>query len=228
MSQQFVAGSVIGLVRHVGLYHVSRGYEFYLTGSVPERKREAPEEVDRSIVDKYRIAMSKYARHRQRRAGAAAVAYYRHGDFWVMLATRGKHRFFEDNAHAIKNLRRQPLVIGGYSIGIKGGKLQVELAEKFYREIRGYLVNQALHRSAARLAQEFYELPVEPFGPVQKQLRQILREVNVERKAAGMAKVPGHVIPCRLRIVRLQDADGLFDHALAPLVDRGMMEGGGA
>lgn len=207
MGQQFVASSVVGFVRHLALYHVNRGYEFYLTGRVPERKQSHPEEVDRAIVEKYGIAMSKYARHRRRRAGEAAVAYYRHGDFWVMVATEGVHRFFEDNAGGIKSFRRHPLVFGGYSISIKAGKLHVQLADDFYREIRGYLVNQAVHRSASRLAQEIYELPVEPFGPVQRQLRKILREVNAERKTAGMARVPGRAIPCRLRIVRLQDAD---------------------
>lgn len=207
MEQRFEALSVVGLIRHLALYHVNRGYEFYVTGRIPERKRGTPEDVDRAIVAKYGIAMSKYARHRRRRAGAAAVAYYRYGDFWVMVATEGKHRFFEENAGVIRNFRRQPLVFGGYSIGINAGKLSVQLADDFYREVRGYLINQAVHRSAARLAKEFYELPVEPFGPVQRQLRKILREVNLERKAAGMAKVPGRAIPCRLRIVRLQDED---------------------
>lgn len=205
MGQQFVASSVVGFVRHLALYHVNRGYEFYLTGRVPERKRATPAEVDRAIVEKYGVAMSKYARHRRRRAGEAAVAYFRHGDFWVMVATEGAHRFFDDNSDSIKSFRRQPLVFGGYSIGIRAGKLHVQLADDFYRELRGYLVNQSVHRSAARLAREIYELPVEPFGPVQRQLRNILREVNAERKAAGMARVPGRAIPCRLRIVRLID-----------------------
>jgi hypothetical protein len=207
MNRQHVATSIVGLVRHLALYHVNRAYEFYLTGTVPERKRATPEEVDRAIIDKYRIAMSKYARHRQRRAGAAAVAYYRLGNFWVMVATCGKHRFFEDNAGSIKSFRRQPLVYGGYSIGIKNDRLHVRLADEYFREIRGYLVNQAVHRSAARLAKELYELPVEPFGPVQRQLRKILREVNAERKSAGMPRVPGRAIPCRLRVVRLTDRD---------------------
>lgn len=207
MEQRFEALSVVGLIRHLALYHVNRGYEFYVTGRIPERKRATPEDVDRAIVAKYGIAMSKYARHRRRRAGAASVAYYRHGDFWVMLATAGKHRFFEENAGVIRNFRRQPLVFGGYSIGIKNDKLHVALADDLFREIRGFLVNQAVHRSAARLTREFYELPVEPFGQVQRQLRKILREVNAERKAAGMSKVPGRAIPCRLRIVRLEDED---------------------
>ena len=205
MNQQIVASSVVGFVRHLALYHVNRGYEFYLTGYIPSRKRSHPEGVARAIVEKYGIAISKYARHRRRRAGEAAVAYYRHDDLWVMVATEGSHRFFDDNAGIIKSFRRQPLVYGGYSISIKAGKLNVQLADEFYRELRGYLVNQAVHRSAARLAQEIYELPVEPFGPVQRQLRKILREVNAERKTAGMARVPGRAIPCRLRIVRLID-----------------------
>lgn len=207
MEQRFVAASVVGFIRHIALYHVNRGYEFYLTGCIPERKRTHPEVVDRAIVEKYGVAMSKYARHRRRRAGEAAVAYYRHGHFWVMVATEGTHRFFDENKERIKNFRRNPLVFGGYSIGIKDDKLHVALADDFYRELRGYLVNQAVHRSAARLANEVYELPVEPFGPVQRQLRRILREVNAERKTAGMARVPGRAIPCRLRIVRIQDVD---------------------
>lgn len=227
MRQQYVAASVVGFVRHLALYHVSRGYEFYLTGCIPERKRSAPEEVDRAMVEKYGVAMSKYARHRRRRAGEAAVAYLRHGDFWVMLATAGRHRFFDENDDSIKNFRRRPLVFGGYSIGIRSGKLHVELADDFYRELRGYLVNQAVHRSAARLAQEIYELPIEPFGPVQRQVRKILREVNAERKTAGMVRVPGRAIPCRLRVVRLQDSDW---HPSVPWVkdtDSGILATGG-
>ncbi|MBY0587182.1 hypothetical protein K2X85_08400 [bacterium] len=207
MEQRVVAASVVGFIRHLALYHVNRGYEFYLTGRVPERKRWQPEEVDRAIVEKYGIAMSKYTRHRRRRAGEAAVAYYRHGEFWVMVATEGAHRFFDENKESIKSFRRQPLVFGGYSIGIKNDKLHVQLADDLFRELRGYLVNQAVHRSAARLAKEIYELPVEPFGPVQRQLRKILREVNAERKTAGMVRVPGRAIPCRLRVVRLTDRD---------------------
>lgn len=228
MNQRYVAASIVGLVRHLALYHVNRGYEFYVTGAVPERKRFQPEDVDRAIVEKYRIGISKYARHRQRRAGAAAVAYYRHGDFWVMVATAGRHRFFEDNVCAIQSFRRRPLVIGDYSIGIKADKLHVQLADDFYRELRGYLVNQAVHRSTARLAQEFYELPIEPFGPVQRQLRKILREVNAERKTAGLAKVPGRVIPCRLRIVRLQDVDRQSDDIWGEATNRDMIVAGGS
>ena len=227
MRQQYVAASVVGFVRHLALYHVSRGYEFYLTGHVPERKRAAPEEVDQAMVDKYGVAMSKYARHRRRRAGDAAVAYLRHGDFWVMLATAGRHRFFDVNADSIKNFRRRPLVFGGYSIGLRSGKLHVELADDFYRELRGYLVNQAVHRSAARLTQEIYELPIEPFGPVQRQMRKILREVNAERKTAGMARVPGRAIPCRLRVVRLQDSDWHPSVPWGKEADSGILVGGG-
>lgn len=227
MSQQYVAASVVGFVRHLALYHVSRGYEFYLTGYVPERKRSSPEEVDRAMVEKYGVAMSKYARHRRRRAGEAAVAYLRHGDFWIMVATAGRHRFFDENADSIKSFRRRPLVFGGYSIGIRSGKLHVELADDFYRELRGYLVNQAVHRSAKKLVEEIYEIPVEPFGPVQRQLRKILREVNAERKTAGMARVPGRAIPCRLRVVRLSDQDG-GEPALVPTLLGHAIAGAGA
>lgn len=211
MSQQFVAASVVGLVRHLALYYVNRGYEYYVTGCIPKRKQSRPEDIDRAMIEKYGIAMSKYTRYRRRHAGAASVAYFRHGNFWVVVATEGAHQFIEQNAAILREFRRQPLVFGGYSIGIKEGKLHVALADDLFREFRGYLVNQAVYRSAATLAKEFYELPAEPFGPVQRQLRQILREVNAERKAAGMARVPGRAIPCQLRIIRLQDRDWLFE-----------------
>lgn len=142
-----------------------------LTGRIPERKRKQPEEVDWGIVEKYGIAMSKYARHRRRRAGEAAV--------------------------------------------------------EFHRALRGYLVNQAVLRSSSRLAQEFYELPVELFGPVQRQLRKLLREVNAERKTAGLSRIPGRVIPCWLRIVRLTDCDPPSNPSLGVEPGHGMMMSGG-
>ncbi len=164
----------------------------------PERKRATPEEVDRAIIDKYRVAMSKYARHRQRQAGAAAVAYYRHGNLWVMVATCGS----TDSSRTMRQhqkLSPSAAVYRGIFNHIKADKLHVQLTDDFYRELRGYLVNQRCIDLRQDSPRSFMSCR-STLRAVQRQLRKILREVNAERKSAGMPRVPGRAIPCRLRV----------------------------
>ena len=106
-------------VRHVAVNLVSRGYFFYVTGEIPAHKD--PAATDAKIVRHYGTDISKWTRYRQRRRGCASVQYLRHGHRFVLLATHGAHRFFQDEADVIRDLRQQPLRLFGYSIKYRDG-----------------------------------------------------------------------------------------------------------
>jgi len=55
-----------------------------------------------------------------------------------------------------------------------------------------------------------YQVPVEPYAPVRRQLLIILREVNRARKAAGLAKIPTEVLVLKRRVVRPFQAGSQF------------------
>src|SRR5262245_44493132 len=90
------ATSVAGFIQQLAVAYVGGGYWYYVTGSVPERKD--PRVVDEKLVARYGIGLSKWARARRKQAGWASVQYIRHQRFFVLLATHGKHRFFEEEA----------------------------------------------------------------------------------------------------------------------------------
>src|SRR5262249_58694975 len=51
---------------------------------------------------------------------AVWVQSVRHREFFVLLATDGRHAFFEEEA-GIRDVRKTPIVHAGYSIGHRGG-----------------------------------------------------------------------------------------------------------
>lgn len=50
--------------------------------------------MDTKLIDRYDIGLSKWVKRRQFQQGYAKVQYIRYRRFFVLLATRGMHRFF--------------------------------------------------------------------------------------------------------------------------------------
>jgi hypothetical protein len=61
----------------------------------------------------------------------------------------------------------------------------VQIGRERYRELRAFFLDIATHRTTEVLAQEFWNVPFEPYAPVRKQLLNLLRLVNAERQSAG-------------------------------------------
>jgi hypothetical protein len=61
--------SLGGFVQQLAVSYVARGYRFYVTGHVPERKD--PRSVDEKLIDRYGIDVSKSERSRRKMAGGA-------------------------------------------------------------------------------------------------------------------------------------------------------------
>lgn len=179
-------------VQQLAISYIGSGYWFYVTGVIPERK--SPELVDQKLIQKFNIGISKWARARRKQAGHANVHYLRFGRFFVLIATRGKHPFFEEHPD-FKDVRRDPVKFGGYSISYKFGvdrkwHSSVRIHPEEYRKLKAHLVGLSTCRSVENLSEEFRRVRFEPYAPIRRQLLNILRAVNRERLSAGFEPVP--------------------------------------
>lgn len=206
------ATSVAGFVQQIACCYLRHGYWWYVTGCIPVGKNRG--EVDRKLIEKYGIAVSESTRARRKRAGQANLQYLRFQEFFVLLATRGKHIFFEEEAPCIRDIRRYPLRFAGYSISYrKGGRTRsgepdprrhahVEIERQRYLDVRAQLLELSVRRSADHLARAIYQLPFEPYAPIRRQFLRLLRDVNEARRQAGFRPIPTEILPLRRRVVR--------------------------
>ena len=212
MQYRSEATSVEGFVQQLACCYLRHGYWWYVTGCVPANKD--PGLVDQKLLEKYNIAVSESTRARRKQLGKANLQYLRHERFFVLLATKGEHRIFEEEAAGIRDIRRCPLRFFGYSISYRrGGRTRageqdprwhahVEIERQQFLALKARFLDLALHRSAENLALAFYRLPYEPYAPVRRQLLLLHRAVNQARKRAGFARLPIEVLPMRRRIVK--------------------------
>lgn len=180
------ATSVGGFVQQLAVSYLANGYWHYVTGSIPERYD--PRAVDRGIIGRYGIDVSRWKRRRARQAGEAALQYLRHGRFYVILATEGRHAFFRNEA-GICDARRVSIKFHGYAVGYSGGHARVVIERGEYKRLLGHFLEIAVRRSAESLGAELRGLPFEPYAPVRRQYLCILRAVNKARKTAGLPPV---------------------------------------
>ena len=201
MSDSFVATSLSGFIQQLAVCLVGRGYWFYVQGTVPDGKD--PANVDAKLTKRYRADISKWARLRRKRAGFANVAYLRVGRKFVLVATHGLGEFFEEEGELIRDARREPIKVGGYAIGFRGGHVSVRIDLARYGEIRAYLLDIACRRGVPDLVTEVSRvLSFEPYAGVRSQTACILRAVNRSRAAAGLEPVPQTCLRTRRKVVR--------------------------
>lgn len=192
------------------------GYTYFVQGEVPERK--LPEAVDLKLLTKYEPAAAASTRYRRKRRGLANVHYVRHGRDWVLLATPGKHRLFEEER--MLSLRDTPIRVGGYAISLRrdgsekrGGRFKlrvhVRIDKPEYLGLRDELLELATRRSREYLEARVWDSGFEPYAPVHRQLRAIVRQVNERRRRAGLERLS----PSCVRIYRTLPKH--FDRAIS-------------
>ena len=176
------------------------------------------EEHDRRLLSKFDVARSKWSRYRRRqRTGPdgrplANVQYLRYGDFWVLLATDGHHRFFLEHTQQTNDgrtldrqfldVRETPIVFGGYSVS-HHGKASVRISRRAYRELKAHFQSLSTrYLTTDRLEHEFGRSPFEPYAGVTRQMFAVWRAVNRQRKTAGLPLVPSSCIRVKRQVVR--------------------------
>ena len=218
MEYRFEATSVEGFVQMLASNYLPHGYWFYVTGRIPEGK--SANSIDEKILAKYGIALSRQQRARRKLQGLANLQYLRFENFFVILATHGKHPFFEAEGATVKDIRKVPLQFRGYSLSVRRGgflkrevgedeatadtrhRVRVIISREAFRNLAGHLLDLATHRSAETLRWEFWNQPFEPYAPIRKQLLKVLRAVNNKRAAMGYEKLPTDCIRYRRNIVK--------------------------
>ena len=200
MTYRCEATSITGFVQQLAVAYLTHGYWFYVVGRIPQGKD--PRAIDAKLLARYDVACSRWARTRRKQAGLANVQYLRCGRFFVLLASHGQHRLFQDEAACLHDARRSPIRFAGYAISHRGGHPHVRIDLDDYRELKRRLVDRALRKAPEQLAADFRALPFEPYAPVRRQLLNLLRAVNRRRKTAGLAPVPIEAIRLRRRIVK--------------------------
>ena len=199
-----VAQSVEAFVQQLAVGYVSRGYWFYVTGRVPDRKN--PAAIDGKLIQRYGIAVSKWQRARRKRAWVANLQYLRYDRFFVLLATHGLQDFFKEEP--VRDIREDPIAFGGYSIGCGKGTdgrwhASVRIHAEQYKSLKAFFLELATHRPVEELVREFHGVRFAPFARVRRQLLNILRAVNRARVAAGLDPVPISALRLRRRPVKV-------------------------
>ncbi len=123
--------------------------------------------------------------------------YFRWEDQFVLLSTHGQHQFFRNEQAGMRDIKRTPVRIGGYSISLrrdpkKRGKLRaaVRIDKETYRMVRDSFLERAVHRRSESIAAAMWSVPFEPYRPIREQLFRVLKQVNECRKRAGYERVP--------------------------------------
>ena len=204
--------SVEGFVQQIACCYLRHGYWFFVTGQIPAGKN--PYAIDEKLLKKYGIDVSESTRRRRKQAGRANLQYLRHERFFVIMATKGAHPFFEHERDSIRDIRRLPLRYAGYSISYRRGGLtrkgttdpdwhaHVRLDRQQYLDLRAELFEWALVASTDQLAKAFSTLPVAAYAPVRRQLLLLHRSVNRIRQVGGKPPIPTEALPLRRRVVR--------------------------
>ena len=131
MAYRCEAVSVGGFVQQLAVSYLRNGYWFYVAGRVPEGKD--PAAVDRKLIERYGIDLSKWARARRKRLGMANLQYLRFRGFFLLLATHGEHQFFTEERAVIRDVRRQPITFAGYAVTHRGGRSHVRIERTEFR-----------------------------------------------------------------------------------------------
>ncbi len=206
MIYRHVAASERAFVQQLAVAYVNHGYWYYVTGCVPGHKDVI--RVDHKLMARYDVAISKWARARRKRQGLANVQYLRHGRFFVLIATRGLHKFFDEEGESIKDIRREPIRFAGYSISYRMGvdrkwHASVRIHPVEYNGLKTFYLDLATHSSLEPMLRELARIPYEPYAAVRRQLLNVLRAVNRARKTAGYEPVPLSAIRLSRRVVKV-------------------------
>jgi len=200
MDYHYLTHSIGGFIQQLAVCYVQRGYWHYTIGHIPAEKD--PAKIDQKLLEKYRICLSKYQRCRRKRLGMANLQYLRYRHTFLLLATSGLHPFFEEEQSNLRDARREPIEVFGYSVGYLAGHARVKITQHHYREIKAYFLEKAVHRSAETLGWELRKLPFEPYSLVRKQLFSIWKAVNEKRHLAGFTPLPYSCLRQKRRIYR--------------------------
>lgn len=204
MGYRCVTTSIEGFVQQLAVAYITHGYWFYVAGEIPWSKD--PAAVDAKLIDRYGIAISKWARCRRKKQGMANMQYLRHERFFVLIATRGTHKFFHCECMSIRDIRNVPLKFAGYTIGCRKGNdgqwhASVRLNQERHSGLKAMLAADGLRRNRSAMLTRVTETYQPLFAPIRRQCNEAWIAINRGRKRAGLGKLESVSGTARRRIV---------------------------
>jgi hypothetical protein len=219
------ATSVAGFLQVLCANYLPASCVFYSQGLLKPHMNVSA--IDADIIARYEIAISKHARCWRKRQGIAAVHLLRYRLFYLILASEGRHCFFERETN-IKDARTSPIHLGDYAVSVQDGHSCVRLAPQTEQTLRDRFLGLACVRSAAALAREFHDLPYLPYKPVVWQELKILRAVNAKRDAGGKGLIAEKCIRrCRPIVRPFDRANADYDRSAEDYAARNGADAGG-
>lgn len=164
--------------------YIRHGYLFYALGEIPSGKD--PAHVDAKLLDRYQVSRCRMTRTLRRRAGEGNVVYLRLRDRFILMGSKGEHHFFQDERPS--DCRVRPILISGYSLGVKRGKPCIEIAPDRLAVIAKSAQAISLHNEA-KVTAFFAGISPLKFQGVIRQQKQLLDAVNDRRRRAGLAVI---------------------------------------
>ncbi|MEM9409961.1 MAG: hypothetical protein AAGA30_02540 [Planctomycetota bacterium] len=213
MAYRCEATSLKGFIQQIACAYLRHGYHWFVQGRIKPEKD--PNKVDEKLINKYEIGISESTRWRRKKLGKANMQYIRYGTDFVLMATKGRHKFYDLERNSIRWAGNNSMKFHGYSVSYRrGGRTRsgeidarshahVQIEREYYKALKAMFVGLACSRSDVQLARMFYELPFEPYAPVRRQISSIWREVNRVRKSKRLQSLPREVLKLNSRSVRV-------------------------
>ena len=173
------------LIRRLTKYYLPHGYYFFTTSTVPEHKDVA--QVDRNIIEKYGLAISRTARSRDKAKGVARVQYLRHERQIILVATSGDHGFFDDKS--VRDCRLTPLPVWYYWITATQKRYHVKVCPESYHAVREKLIRLAEGGKEEAAIEAFHALPWLNYPDIRKQKRRLIKELAQAVRNQAKAKL---------------------------------------
>lgn len=172
------------------LNHAGHGYEYFCPISIPAKKSDRLEKIDRKITEKYPMCeWNKDQRYRAKKAGMASFVYLRWNLSGVLMHTSGNMPEIED-PDTWYHLGETPYQFSvGSWIEIKiakarsGKKYTAYLTKGSYRNIKAVLRENIDHRRFDEFEKYYYRLEALPaFSGIVSQMGELYRFFRAEIK----------------------------------------------
>jgi hypothetical protein len=171
-------------LRRIAFDYVRFGYYRYAVRTIPEGKDLV--KMDEKLRRTYGVTSCRTARMRQRKKGLAVVEYLRWHHTFILLATDGESEPF--SRIRSYDIRQTPIHLGGYSVGLRGKTVSVEVSRQTLHAVKRSIKRIEL-RNRAEVEKAFASIPWFHFPGVVGQKWKLLHQVNQRRKAAGLPEV---------------------------------------
>ena len=183
---------------YVLLTNIAQGYWYFSVFQYPEQKREKWSKIDRKMLQKYPILLSKDQRYRRKKKGKANFRFFRWENQAVFLRTEGEYipPRSDENWRKIEGKTVLPILVGSLVFEIKNQnrKFSIKLSKQNFRDIKAEIKEKLEKKNidyALKIFNNLNGLPNFKFLFIQK--REIQKFFIKEYKRNFMKSMPKYL-----------------------------------